>query len=201
MNDMNLSERLKQARKNKGLSQSALARMIGTGQSTIASLENGDNKSTTRILDIAKVLNVSPNWLEKGGNLTTQTSNYQQKGVPIISWEDVKNLPTFPEKIKEYVSSEIPASPYYYALLIKNDLMTPLFQIGSIIIVDLYKKPQNGSFIIYFEKNEPRALLRKYTQDGNNIYLTPINTSYQSQLASKTISIRGTVTKVITSFD
>lgn len=198
---MNLSERLKQARKNKGLSQSTLAKMIGTGQSTIASLENGDNKSTTRILDIARALNVSPNWLEKGGNLTTQVSPYKQKGVPIISWEDVKNLPTFPEKIKEYVSSEIPANPYYYALLIENDLMTPLFQIGSIIIVDLYKKPQNGSFIVYFEKNEPRALLRKYTQDGNNIYLTPINTSYQSQLASKTISIRGTVTKVITSFD
>lgn len=62
----NLAERTKKARKEAGLSQAELAKAIGTGQSTIASIENGRNQGSGFLVDIARVLGVRPDWLASG---------------------------------------------------------------------------------------------------------------------------------------
>jgi len=62
----NLAERTKKARKDAGLSQADLAKAIGTGQSTIASIENGRNQGSGFLVDIARVLGVRPDWLASG---------------------------------------------------------------------------------------------------------------------------------------
>lgn len=61
-----LSIRLKKARIAAGISQAELARRIGAGQSTIASIENGRNNGSGRLVDIAKELQVRPEWLALG---------------------------------------------------------------------------------------------------------------------------------------
>lgn len=61
-----LAERLKQARKEAGLSQAGLAKLVGTGQSTIGSIENGRNQSSGMLVDIARALDVNPDWLAHG---------------------------------------------------------------------------------------------------------------------------------------
>src|SRR5690606_41856478 len=52
--------------KEAGLSQAELAKAIGTGQSTIASIENGRNQGSGFLVDIARVLGVRPDWLASG---------------------------------------------------------------------------------------------------------------------------------------
>ncbi|MCH8756963.1 helix-turn-helix domain-containing protein, partial [Neisseria gonorrhoeae] len=59
-------DRLKEARKNKNLSQENLAKLAEVSQSTIAALESGRNKKATNIAKLAKILDVSAFWLETG---------------------------------------------------------------------------------------------------------------------------------------
>ena len=46
--------------------QEDLARKAGVSRGLIGDLENGRNRDTTRILDIARALGVTPHWLETG---------------------------------------------------------------------------------------------------------------------------------------
>ncbi|MDR3412919.1 MAG: helix-turn-helix transcriptional regulator [Formivibrio sp.] len=61
-----LAERLKWARSQKNLSQTALAKIAGVSQSTIGNLESGDRLSARKIAVIASALNVDALWLAEG---------------------------------------------------------------------------------------------------------------------------------------
>ncbi|QOD81912.1 helix-turn-helix domain-containing protein [Chromobacterium haemolyticum] len=61
-----LPQRLKSTREKRGFSQEQLAVRAGVGQSTIAALETDPNRATTKLVQIAKALNVTPTWLETG---------------------------------------------------------------------------------------------------------------------------------------
>lgn len=64
----NLGKRLAAARERKQLTQAALAKRVGAGQSTIASLESRNkDASGALLLRIAKVLDVDLRWLIEGG--------------------------------------------------------------------------------------------------------------------------------------
>ncbi len=61
-----LKDRLAQARTESGLSQAQLAKAVGAGQSTIASIESGRNKGSSLFLDLARALDVNVEWLMDG---------------------------------------------------------------------------------------------------------------------------------------
>ncbi|GGE64284.1 MAG TPA: helix-turn-helix domain-containing protein [Paenalcaligenes hominis] len=60
------AERLLYARQLRGHTQSKLATLCGLSQSTIASYETGTRLHARNLLQLAKVLKVSPAWLEQG---------------------------------------------------------------------------------------------------------------------------------------
>lgn len=61
-----LGQRLKEARKKAGLTQSALATAVGISQSTYQELETGKSKKSAHLTEIAGVLKVDPYWLATG---------------------------------------------------------------------------------------------------------------------------------------
>ncbi|NHR07624.1 helix-turn-helix transcriptional regulator [Chromobacterium haemolyticum] len=61
-----LGTRLRTEREKRNWTQRSLARKAGVGATTIASIEIGRSRATTRLVDIAKALNVNPMWLETG---------------------------------------------------------------------------------------------------------------------------------------
>ncbi|WP_083970490.1 S24 family peptidase [Halomonas sp. S2151] len=63
---MELKDRLKQARKARKMSQVRLAEATGLDQTTISNLETGKVSSTSRIVQLAHALQVSPRWLATG---------------------------------------------------------------------------------------------------------------------------------------
>lgn len=64
---MHLSDRLKEERRKKGLSQQELAGLSGTHYSNVGRYERGDAKPSAEILSkIAEVLEVSPDYLING---------------------------------------------------------------------------------------------------------------------------------------
>lgn len=62
----NIGLRLRSARRDKGLTQDELAKEAGTNQAVIQKIENGKSLRPRNIMDIAKVLNVNPAWLQFG---------------------------------------------------------------------------------------------------------------------------------------
>ena len=65
MNSEKLGDRVRQARKYAGFTQNQLAKKVETSQGAISDLENGRNKDSSSLYDIAKVTGVSTDWLIK----------------------------------------------------------------------------------------------------------------------------------------
>ncbi|MDW3714107.1 helix-turn-helix domain-containing protein [Pseudomonas sp. 2023EL-01195] len=63
---MNISERLKQARKHAGLTQSELAERAGITQASVSELERGLSRSSAHLVKLAMVCGVRPQWLAEG---------------------------------------------------------------------------------------------------------------------------------------
>lgn len=61
-----LAERLKYARKYRGLTQSVLGELIGVSQAAIQKIESGKAYQTTKLVDLANALKVKPEWLGSG---------------------------------------------------------------------------------------------------------------------------------------
>lgn len=63
---MNFSDRLELAMKESGYTQGSLAKAVGMAQSSVWKLVSGGAKGSKRLVDIAKVLGVRPEWLSDG---------------------------------------------------------------------------------------------------------------------------------------
>ncbi len=61
-----LAQRLKSARQNAGLTQNELGKTVGISQAAIQKIETGRALTSTKLIEIAKALNVSPEWLSTG---------------------------------------------------------------------------------------------------------------------------------------
>jgi len=78
---MNVGERVRQARKEKGMTQGELASKVGIRQPTLSELEKGDSNSTGHIAKLAAALGVSALWLETGRghkSLGAPAANYDR---------------------------------------------------------------------------------------------------------------------------
>ncbi len=93
-----LQARLIMARKAAKLSQAALAKLAKCGQTTIASIENGRNHSSSILARVAAILNVEPLWLAEG------------KGPQRRDWQSRSQVEAF--KVSEPEPSEFIANGY-----------------------------------------------------------------------------------------
>ena len=62
----NLQTRLRAARKDAGLTQKALASLVGIDQSTYSVLENLEGSTSKHLVAIAQALGVRAEWLQSG---------------------------------------------------------------------------------------------------------------------------------------
>mgnify|MGYP001194523839 CR=1 FL=1 len=77
MNMVGIGENLKTARTKAGISQRELGKRVGLTQTAISELEAGRATSTPKINDLAKELNVTPEWLEgKNKGLSAPTPHH-----------------------------------------------------------------------------------------------------------------------------
>ena len=90
MKEISMSEikdRLREARRSKGLSQAGLSKLLGVSQASIAAIEAGRNKRPTNLVSIAKALDVSPYWLDTGKEDKEIVSNATPLG-KIEEWDN-----------------------------------------------------------------------------------------------------------------
>ena len=82
-------ERIRAERVRRKWRQEDLARKAGVSRGLIGDLENGRNRDTTRILDIARALGVTPQWLETGKGNKMPPATTDQPYLSADSIEDV----------------------------------------------------------------------------------------------------------------
>lgn len=85
------SDRLRHARKQRNLTQAALARASGLSQRTISSYETGTRKSTTGLVQLAQALEVSPTWLITGTDAMDHPASGSTK--PLAGLQDIHQPP------------------------------------------------------------------------------------------------------------
>ncbi|WP_085248086.1 helix-turn-helix domain-containing protein [Gilliamella mensalis] len=69
---MTIGERVKQKRIEQNISQSFLANLVGMKQQSISDLESGNIEKPRSIVEIAKALNCSVEWLYYGNKATSR---------------------------------------------------------------------------------------------------------------------------------
>lgn len=73
------------------------------------------------------------------------------------------------------VSIDLALSPHLYALVIEDEVMEPLFEKDTILIIDGNKKPKDQSYIIAKSHKNKHAIFRQLLIDGEFKYLKPLN--------------------------
>ena len=97
----NVGDRIREARKNQGLSATELAAAVGVSRATIYRYENNEIEKfpLDALVPVAKALNVSPAWLM---GWEDEESNQQSKVSSIVLDDDILDLIDFLHKNPDY---------------------------------------------------------------------------------------------------
>lgn len=218
--DMKIGERIKQVRKERRLTQVALAKIAKVQQSTIADLERGRTEKTTSLVEIAYALGVNPAWLSSGKGrkeaviptYSTANGSLEQSNisptkiaiggrVPLISlvaagnWEDVVDNYA-PGQADEWIATTVAIKQHTYALRVQGDSMEPKFPDGAIIIVEPEDEARHGSYVIV-RQNGTEATFKQLVVDGGRKYLKPLNERYPIMQMNQDAVICGVVKQMV----
>jgi transcriptional regulator with XRE-family HTH domain len=104
--------RLRHARKLRGLTQQALAKLSGVKQTTISDLETGESKSPvgTNLVSLAQSLQVNPDWLATGkGDMQPLDVPLPAKAV-LLARDWLKLAPEVQESVHDMIRKMVRAS-------------------------------------------------------------------------------------------
>jgi len=106
--DMDFKDRLKQARANKGLSQSKLADIVGVHVTNISRYERGENKPTSSVLSkLAEALGVSADFLMSGSTDDMANASISDREL-LEQFKKIEQLPNSKKAlVKEFLDAFI----------------------------------------------------------------------------------------------
>lgn len=196
---MELKDRLKQSRKNAKLTQNEVVeRIAGLSQSAYSQLESGKVKSSGKIVEIANLFNVSSTWLATGQGEPNEPSTTFDNNVEFIKpYGKIRKIPIFSD-VPAGVFTEIGYNTYddfeeiydngqyherIFYLRINGDSMTPRFNTGDLILVDMDCQPKTGDFVVARTENNESTFKRLkigFDEKQNMTYmqLIPLNEFY-----------------------
>jgi len=198
-----MENRIKEWRKNRGLTAEQLATMLGTGRSTIVKLENGQRRFTTTWMErIAKELKLTPAQLLSSDALNPV--DQRMVSAPLIDWSCAwEYAGTVPKQHPAGAWEKAEFVPYprdtVIALAIAGDDMDRIAPKGSTIIVDYADKTlRDGGCYLFAVGNEVR--FRRYRDSGGPPRFEPASTNAEHQIfypeKAQSLAIVGRVVKV-----
>lgn len=107
-----LASRLKEARKDKKLSQEALSRLLGADHgSFVGNVESGRNKSFSKIVQAAEVLGVNALWLAEGkGSKSADSLKTVRYAIDeFVADEGTNKKTAYPRTCRFMISASLPA--------------------------------------------------------------------------------------------
>lgn len=178
---MKLGERIKNIRKELGMSVDDLAEKLGKNRSTIYRYENGDIESLPiDILEpIAKALHTTPAHLMEWDKEDQKPKKIGVKipvlgdvaaGIPISAVENVIGT--------EEITRDMAMTGEYFGLRIKGDSMAPRIQDGDVVIVRVQPDANSGDVVIV-KVNGDSATCKRLKKYAEGIGLISFNPAYE----------------------
>lgn len=215
---MSIHVRIKSQRLIRGMTQEALAKLLGVNRVSVSQWERGDTSPKgDNLINLAKALGVRPEWLLFGeGSAISEsaTAGYRnvepavipQGGrVPILSyvqagnWREMCEQATAFDGSLEYVAAGVSVGSCAFGLWVRGNSMEPDFKEGDLLIVDPDEAPKAGDFVIAKNGSE-EATFKKYRSRGEyddgrpRFELVPLNDDHETLSTDQThISIIGVV--------
>ncbi|EKO3964632.1 helix-turn-helix domain-containing protein [Vibrio fluvialis] len=181
---MSIAFRLKQRRQEMGLTQAQLAEAACVSQQSIESIENGRTKRPRSIVDLARALKCSPDWLLNGKSIMP-IGEVNSRRVPLLSYvqagafKDANPITTMDGSF-DYIYVDDDISDESFALRIEGDSMTPDFKEGDIVVIDASIEPAPGEFV-FATNGTFQGTFKKYRPMGigtGDFELVPLNEDY-----------------------
>lgn len=186
-----IGQRLKRLREASGLSQGALATAAGLkSQGTIGNIERETRGYGDSVVDIARVLGVTPDYLRCSEGAAQTESNVEpapqirpRKGVPVVG--EVKGGDDgyldelqYPVGHGDGTVDYPTADPYAYALRVRGDSMHPRYRAGEFIVVEPSIEAMPGDDVVV-ALHDGRKLLKElnWERDGE-VQLLSVNNHF-----------------------
>lgn len=178
---MNMGERLKELRLQKGATQEEVGKVISVSKATIMKYEKGlvENLKRSSIEKLAKYFNVAPSYLmcmdeEKNDNFTDITVS-----IPILGTVKAGYDWLAEENVIDYITlkESIPNIKEYYALRVVGDSMLPLLSEGDLVIVHEQSDVESGQTAVVLINGE-EATVKKIVKTSEGIELHSMNPYY-----------------------
>lgn len=206
---MELKERLKLARKNKGMTQTEVADKSGLTQATYSQLERGIVKSTGRIVAIANTLQVNIEWLATGeGQIPTNRQQVDGLVASLPLDDDEAEIPFYKDiafacghgAVNDDVTHETRKlrmgkrtlsnlgvmSENAFAVTARDDSMMPYVQDGDTIYIDTGRKEIKDGRIFAIRFGELCLCKRLYRLPDGGVRIVSDNAAeFPEQVATK----------------
>ena len=206
-----LGIRVRKARRDKKLSQKALAERVGIKQQAIQRIERGDVKNTSYIVQLAHILEVSPDWLANGKEWQapiTYSSDFQGRyspalitQAPLLSWSEVEMMHKQSCDNNGYFKVPVFNAPggQCFTLQLQDDSMQHdegegiSFSKGDYIFVSIDRKAQHNDFVIAKLVDSEQVIFRRYVKTKDHEFLTCLNSKYPTIAIDNDVEILGVV--------
>ena len=203
-----LGERVKEQRAICGYSQAKLAKLAGVTQQSINALETRKSEKSMHILEIAKALNVSPDYLLTGEEYKSATASrtYKNKSIsgplelsyiPILNYDEVLEFKSILSKMNDKIDNHSSSSSsssreyvvvtqdqlfsdYVFAVKIIDDSMMPVFKQGDEIVIDPGQNASinPGCYVIAMHPKRKTPYVRVYRETSGGCELVPLNQNH-----------------------
>ena len=187
---MNMGERIKQLRLQKGLTQEELGKYIGVQKSAIRKYEKGSvtNLKRSSIETLAKVFNVTPSYLmciDDDNNFENNMID-NKRVFPLLGTVKAGYDYLARENIISYISidKKISDPENYFALKVVGDSMQPVLYEDDIIVVHKQSDVESGQIAIVLVDGE-EGTVKKVIKHDDYIELIAFNSYYPPRKLSK----------------
>ncbi|MGN0983216.1 MAG: LexA family protein [Gemmiger sp.] len=181
------ADRLKQARKAKGISQAEVSRQLGVTQQAVGKWETGrstpDPQTVARLAELLGttadvLLGLQQVTVSAGAVGRNAFSRYTQCLIPVVGTvrAGYGSLAFEEDYGSEYACVKDPEN--YFYLVVKGDSMEPRISDGDLALVHRQNTLDNGDLGVMVYGTDGEGTLKKYIQRGNAVVLHPFNPRY-----------------------
>ena len=174
---MNVGQRIKNRRKELGMSADKLAELINKNRATIYRYEKNEieNMPYDVIEPLAKVLNVSPAYLMGWEERAAPLDSLPIKKIPVVS-QISAGLPIYSEEnLIDYTyiaTKNLSADKELFGLKVSGDSMDKEFKDGEVVIVEKDSVVENGQIGVV-QINGYNATVKRVRYNDDQLILLP----------------------------
>lgn len=175
---MTVGRRIREARKNMGLSGAELARRVGVSRNAVSKWERDQSlPETETVMKLAEVLGVPAIRLSPygGDSVTPILKRSLTVRVPMLQWEELDDwaggkLDMTADVDRQYIQADIDTDENSIALRIKDESMTPEFRVNDTILIDPSDSPQDGDCVLVRIAKTNQTVFRYYVPRRGGAY-------------------------------